>query len=73
TDCSLNSWLYCARGNSISILHFMFSFYETSDSMKISIPQNIRYDRADGIDMAFRPFDGRKDQFLFSLDATIPF
>ncbi len=39
----------------------------------ISIRKNIRYDRADGIDMAFRPFDGRKDQFLFSLDATIPF
>lgn len=39
----------------------------------IIIRKNIRYDRADGIDMAFRPFDGRKDQFLFSLDATIPF
>lgn len=39
----------------------------------ISIRKNIRYDRADGINMAFRPFDGRKDQFLFSLDATIPF
>ncbi len=39
----------------------------------ISIRKNIRYDRADGIDMAFRPFGGRKDQFLFSLDATIPF
>lgn len=39
----------------------------------INIRKNIRYDRADGIDMAFRPFDGRKDQFLFSLDATIPF
>ena len=40
---------------------------------KVNIRPNIRYDRADGIDMAFRPFDGRKDQFLFSLDATIPF
>lgn len=40
---------------------------------KLNIRPNIRYDRADGIDMAFRPFDGRKDQFLFSLDATIPF
>jgi hypothetical protein len=39
----------------------------------INIRKNIRYDRADGIDMAFRPFDGKKDQFLFSLDATIPF
>lgn len=39
----------------------------------INIRKNIRYDRADGIGMAFRPFDGRKDQFLFSLDATIPF
>lgn len=37
----------------------------------INIRKNIRYDRADGIDMAFRPFDGKKDQFLFSLDATI--
>ena len=40
---------------------------------KLNIRPNIRYDRADGIEMAFRPFDGRKDQFLFSLDATIPF
>ncbi|ARO87039.1 porin [Nitrosospira lacus] len=40
---------------------------------KLNIRPNIRYDRADGIDVAFRPFDGRKDQFLFSLDATIPF
>jgi hypothetical protein len=40
---------------------------------KLNIRPNIRYDRADGIDMAFRPFDGRKDQFLFSLDATLPF
>jgi hypothetical protein len=40
---------------------------------RLKIRPNIRYDRADGINMAFRPFDGRKDQFLFSLDATIPF
>ena len=40
---------------------------------KVNIRPNIRYDRADGIEMAFRPFDGRKDQFLFSLDATLPF
>ncbi|MBX3616313.1 porin [Nitrosomonas sp.] len=39
----------------------------------IIVRKNIRYDRADGIDMAFRPFDGKKDQFLFSLDAVIPF
>jgi hypothetical protein len=39
----------------------------------IIVRKNIRYDRADGTDMAFRPFDGKKDQFLFSLDATIPF
>lgn len=39
---------------------------------KVNIRPNIRYDRADGIDMAFRPFDGRKDQFLFSLDAPSP-
>lgn len=37
------------------------------------IRKNIRYDRADGIGMAFRPFDGKKDQFLFSLDATFSF
>lgn len=37
----------------------------------INIRKNIRYDRADGTGMAFRPFDGKKDQFLFSLDATI--
>jgi hypothetical protein len=40
---------------------------------KLNIRPNIRYDRADGIDQAYRPFDNRKDQFLFSLDATIPF
>lgn len=40
---------------------------------KLNIRPNIRYDRAEGIDVAFRPFDGKKDQFLFSLDATIPF
>lgn len=40
---------------------------------KLNVRPNIRYDRADGIDVAFRPFDGKKDQFLFSLDATIPF
>jgi hypothetical protein len=42
-------------------------------AQKVNIRPNIRYDRADGIETAFRPFDGRKDQFLFSLDATIPF
>ncbi|MEO8767224.1 MAG: porin [Nitrosospira sp.] len=46
---------------------------EWKPMQKVNIRPNIRYDRADGIDMAFRPFDGRKDQFLFSLDATIPF
>jgi hypothetical protein len=40
---------------------------------KLNVRPNIRYDRADGIGVAFRPFDGKKDQFLFSLDATIPF
>ena len=40
---------------------------------KLNIRPNIRYDRADGIDQAYRPFDSRKDQLLFSLDATIPF
>jgi hypothetical protein len=40
---------------------------------RLNIRPNIRYDRAEGIDEEFRPFDGRKDQFLFSLDATIPF
>ncbi len=40
---------------------------------KLNIRPNIRYDRAEGIDKEFRPFNGRKDQFLFSLDATIPF
>lgn len=39
----------------------------------LNIRKNIRYDRADGIDMAFHPFDGKKDQLLFSLDAMIPF
>jgi len=39
----------------------------------LNIRKNIRYDRADGINTAFHPFDGKKDQFLFSLDAMIPF
>lgn len=40
---------------------------------KLNIRPNIRYDRADGIHQSHRPFDSRKDQILFSLDATIPF
>lgn len=40
---------------------------------KLNIRPNIRYDRADGINQSYRPFDSRKDQFLFSVDATIPF
>jgi hypothetical protein len=40
---------------------------------KLNIRPNIRYDRADGIHQSYRPFDSRKDQVLFSLDATIPF
>ena len=40
---------------------------------KLNIRPNIRYDRADGINQSYRPFDNRKDQFLFSLDAMIPF
>ena len=40
---------------------------------KLNIRPNIRYDRADGINQSYRPFDSRKDQFLFSLDAMIPF
>ncbi|PTQ77966.1 putative OmpL-like beta-barrel porin-2 [Nitrosomonas oligotropha] len=39
----------------------------------LNIRKNIRYDRTDSIDMAFHPFDGKKDQWLFSLDAMIPF
>ncbi len=37
----------------------------------INIRKNIRYDRANGIDMEFCPFGGRKGYVLFSLDATI--
>ncbi|SHL24563.1 Putative beta-barrel porin-2, OmpL-like. bbp2 [Nitrosospira sp. Nsp11] len=40
---------------------------------KLNIRPNIRYDRADGIHQSYRPFNSRKDQVLFSLDATIPF
>lgn len=40
---------------------------------KLNIRPNIRYDRADGLDQTYRPFNGRKDQVLFSLDAMIPF
>jgi hypothetical protein len=41
TACFLNYGLYCVRGNSIFILPFMSSFYETSDSLKISTPQTL--------------------------------
>jgi hypothetical protein len=40
---------------------------------KLNIRPNFRYDRADGIDQSFRPFNNHKHQFLFSLDAIIPF
>lgn len=40
---------------------------------KLNIRPNFRYDRADGIDQPFRPFNNHKHQFLFSLDAIIPF
>ena len=40
---------------------------------KLNIRPNFRYDRADGINQSFRPFDNHKHQFLFSLDAIIPF
>jgi hypothetical protein len=40
---------------------------------KLNIRPNFRYDRADGMDQSFRPFNNHKHQFLFSLDAIIPF
>jgi len=40
---------------------------------KLNIRPNIRYDRADGIDHSIRPFNNKKDQIIFSLDAIIPF
>ncbi len=40
---------------------------------KLNLRPNIRYDRADGLDQSHRPFDNRKDQIVFSLDAIIPF
>ena len=41
---------------------------------QLNIRPNIRYDRADAIDVAaYRPFGGNKDQVLFSLDAILPF
>ena len=40
---------------------------------KLNIRPNIRYDRADGLNQTYKPFNNRKDQFVFSLDATIPF
>jgi len=41
--------------------------------VRLLLPIALIGDRVDGIDMAFRPFDGKKDQFLFSLDATFSF
>jgi hypothetical protein len=40
---------------------------------KLNIRPNFRYDRADGMDQSFRPFNNHKHQFLFSLDAIITF
>jgi hypothetical protein len=40
---------------------------------KLNIRPNIRYDRADGLHESYKPFNNRRDQFLFSVDATIPF
>ena len=40
---------------------------------KLNIRPNIRYDRAAGLHETYKPFNNRTDQFLFSVDATIPF
>lgn len=41
---------------------------------KLNIRPNIRYDRVDAYHTAaYRPFDGNKDQILFSLDFLLPF
>nr|WP_244071477.1 porin [Nitrosomonas sp. PY1] len=40
---------------------------------QLNIRPNIRWDRADGLHAAYRPFGGNKDQIIFSLDAMIPF
>ncbi len=41
---------------------------------KLNIRPNIRYDRVDAYKAAaYRPFDGNKDQILFSLDFILPF
>jgi hypothetical protein len=40
----------------------------------LNIRPNFRYDRAESLHTAtYRPFGGNKDQFLFSLDAILPF
>ncbi|SCY62207.1 Putative beta-barrel porin-2, OmpL-like. bbp2 [Nitrosospira sp. Nsp13] len=38
-----------------------------------NIRPNIRYDRAVGLDQPYRPFDDKKDQWLFSLDFMASF
>jgi len=41
---------------------------------KLNVRPNIRYDRVDAYQAAaYRPFDGNKDQILFSLDFLLPF
>ncbi|SFH15579.1 hypothetical protein SAMN05216299_101222 [Nitrosospira sp. Nsp14] len=40
---------------------------------ELNIRLNISYDRTDGISVAFSSFQGKKDQFLFSLDTAIHF
>ncbi|PTR05404.1 putative OmpL-like beta-barrel porin-2 [Nitrosospira sp. Nsp5] len=38
-----------------------------------NVRPNIRYDRVVGLDQPYRPFDGKKDQWLFSLDFMASF
>lgn len=40
---------------------------------KLNVRPSIRYDRADDIDVVFRPFDGKKDQFLLFAGCDILF
>ena len=46
---------------------------DSKHMQELNIRPNISYDRTDGISVAFSSFQGKKDQFLFSLDTAIHF
>jgi len=46
---------------------------DSKHMQELNIRSNMSYDRTDGIRVAFSSFQGKKDQFLFSLNTAIHF